>query len=270
MKLQGKEWLLQDHFSFSEMRAIRPQKRPPPPTPAFIHTWAPFRQYFFSSFSSFIWHIGPAIQGPRTCLWPGCFTKQHDNDKRHSETHRTVDPARGPPRESRLWAGRGPLKNLAFRTSFTSFSKPRKNAGDSETKQVELLSDSPGSAWCNKDWLFYISKEAAFSLKSRSYLVCCGCLYQPWSSQQGAVSAWLNVIPTRVPHGNPEDIRWDQERWLGLIAPALCDGRISCLSRPGMEIHVIRWTIRVSWQIWNMHMEMVWCSAATSEAPVVG
>ena len=31
MKLQGKEWLLQDHFSFSEMRAIRPQKRPPKP-----------------------------------------------------------------------------------------------------------------------------------------------------------------------------------------------------------------------------------------------
>lgn len=127
----------------------------------------------------------------------------------------------------------------------------------------------PGTAWCNKAYLFYISKEAAFSLKSRSDLVWCCCLYQPWSSQQGAVSAWLNLIPIRVPHGNPEDIRWDSERWFSLIAPALCDGRISCLSRPGMEFYVIRWTIRVSWQIWNMNMEMAVCSAATSETPVI-
>ena len=91
MKLQGKEWLLQDHFSFSEMRAIRPQKRPPQ-TPAFMHTWALFRQYFFSSFSSFIWHIGAAIQGTRTWLWTVCFTKQRDNDEHNSETHRTVRP----------------------------------------------------------------------------------------------------------------------------------------------------------------------------------
>lgn len=112
-------------------------------------------------------------------------------------------------------------------------------------------------------------KEAAFSLKSRSYLVWCGCLYQPWSSQQGAVSAWLNLIPTHVPHGNPEDICWDREHWFSLIAQALCDDRISCLSRPGMEIHVIRWTIRVSWQIWNMNMVMVLCSAVTYETPMV-
>ena len=126
-----------------------------------------------------------------------------------------------------------------------------------------------GNAQCNKACLLYISKEAAFSLKSRSDLVWCGCLYQPWSSQQGAVSAWLNLIPTPVPHGNPEDIRWDSERWFGLIALALCDGWVSCLSRPGMEIHVIRWTIRVSWQIWIMNMEMALCSAATSETPMV-
>lgn len=199
MKLQGEEWLLQDHFSFSESRAVRPEKRPP------IHAysgpiWTVFLFFFTPSF--FFFFFGTRIQLFKA-QEPGC--DQCASRSSVTMTSVTVRPTLqwaqqwDPPRESGVWAGRGPLKTLALRASFTLFSEPRKNAGDSERKQVQLLSDSPRSAQSNKACLFYISKEAALSLKSRSYLVCGGCLYQPWSSQQGAVSAWLNLIPTPCP-----------------------------------------------------------------------
>lgn len=163
MRLQGRKSPLLCRCS-SSAGAVRPQRRPPPRHACAPSAWHVFYVSFRSSFSR------PQIQpfhGSRTWLCPMWLTKQRDNDEFSSETH--MGPARERDAGLRRVLGKPSLKGV--------FVIKTQEEDWKEASATPLGFSSP--AWCHKACLFYISKEAAFSLKSRSSLVCCGCLYQP-------------------------------------------------------------------------------------------
>lgn len=104
------------------------------PTPAFIHTWAPFRQYSFF----FLLLFGTSVQlfKAQNLLVTRVLhqSTQRDNDKAYVEPTEQWTQ-QGDPQGNRLWAGRGALEKFSLQDVFHFILQPRKNAGDSETKQ---------------------------------------------------------------------------------------------------------------------------------------